>query len=80
MYTTCASYNIKTNRQKTAKLFYNASFQHFYPSITINIHRKLSSKYFEGTRDVKFGAANAFPPAVLAGAVAADEIFLHVIP
>jgi hypothetical protein len=32
-------------------------------------------------RDVKVGAAKAFPPKVLSGAVAADEFFFfHVIP
>ena len=80
MYLTCALYNIKTNRQKTTKLFYSASFKHFYSSIIINIHRKLLGKYFGETRDVKFGAAKAFPPEVLDGAAAADEIFVHVIP
>jgi deoxyribose-phosphate aldolase len=77
---TSALYNIKTNRQKTKKLFYSASFKHFYSSIIINIHRKLLGKYFNETRDVKVAAAKAFPPEVLAGAVAADEIFFHVVP
>jgi hypothetical protein len=54
--------------------------KHFYSSIITNIHRNISSKYFKETRDVKFGAAKAFPPEVLAGAVAIDEIFFHVIP
>jgi hypothetical protein len=80
MYKTCALYNIKTNRQKTAKLFYSAAFKHFLTSIISNIHRKLSSKYFEETRDVKFRAAKGIPPEVLAGVFAADEIFFHLIP
>jgi hypothetical protein len=74
----CAT--IKQTGKKRANLFYSASFKHFYFSITINIHRKLSSRYFEETCDVKVGAAKASPPEVLAGTAAPDEIFFHVIP
>jgi hypothetical protein len=70
---------LKQTGKKTAKLFYSASFKRFYSSIIINIHRKLSCKYFEETRDVKIVAAKAFPTE-LAGAAAADDFFFHVIP
>jgi hypothetical protein len=75
MYITCACTTLKRTGKTTAKSFYATSFKHFYSSTIINIHRKVSNRYFEETRNVKFGASKAFPPEVLAGAAAADEIF-----
>jgi len=76
----CALYNIKTNRKKQLNVSTVRRLKISIPVSLSTYTESFQAKHFEETRDVKTGATKAFPPEVLAGAVAADEIFFHVIP